>query len=121
MWQQYSTQVPVIFIDDATCVADSITINRGSSLEQPSKLELANGSSIQTHEPGLSINFTTQHNIASSLFDKSDVSVPVFICFEDEVLEIHEAFISHCEIAHGECEVEVEATGGTVVSLERFK
>ena len=121
MLQQHSLQVPLIFIDDVTCVADSITIKRGSSLEQPSKLELANGSWTQTHGPGLSISFTTQQNVASALFDKKDVTVPLFICFEDEVLEIHEAFIAHCEIAHGECEVEVEATGETVVSLESFK
>ena len=121
MLQQHSLQVPLIFIDDVTCVADSITINRGSSLEQPSKLELANGSSIQTHGPGLSISFTTQQNIASTLFDNSATVVPVFICFEDKVLEIHDAEIRSYEVTNVDCDVELEAVGETVVSLESFK
>ena len=117
--QRIPELVPLIFIDDTTCVADSVTINRSSGLKEPSKLELANSYSTQKRDPGLSIGFTTKNNIATTLFGKEQV--PVFICFEDKVLEIHNAIITRCQVSHGECDVKLEAMGETVVSLERFK
>ena len=109
-----STTLPLLLLDDITCIADKVTIQHETQSE---KMRAMDGDSIDvTYSRSVEVQFKPRNNVRSELLDSVGRSVNAFVVNDDNVIELHDAIIQ----MESQSSYTILANQKSVIGLEQY-